>query len=53
MKSQKPLTIKDGEVRKLTEEDFAKGKSFSDLPASLQNKLRTRAKQKAPVKQPI
>lgn len=53
MKSQKPLTNKEGEVRELTKEDFDNGKSFSDLPISLQDKLRTRGQQKSPIKQSI
>ncbi len=40
MPSRKPLTDDEGEVRELTEEDFAQGQSFSDLPESTQRILR-------------
>jgi hypothetical protein len=36
MESPKPLTNDDGEVRELTEEDFARMVRFSALPAELQ-----------------
>jgi len=36
MASRKPLTDDDGEVRELTEEDFAQFVPFSALPADLQ-----------------
>ena len=35
-----PLTDEDGEVRELTEADFAVAMSFDQLPSSLQAKLR-------------
>jgi uncharacterized protein (DUF4415 family) len=41
MANLKPLTDDDGEVREWTEEDFARAKSFSQLPESLQRKLRS------------
>lgn len=48
MKNPLPLTDKDGEVRELTQDDFRKAVSFSELPESLQmilkqnqNKLKT------------
>lgn len=53
MKNRKPLTNKFGEVRELTNADFSTAKSFSDLPDSLQAKLRTRGAQKKPVKIPV
>ena len=39
MANQKPLTNDDGEVRELTEEDFAKAVPFSALPSELQTLL--------------
>ena len=54
MANRKPLTDRDGEVRELTREDFAKGIPFSALPASLQAKLRKpRGPQIAPKKDRI
>jgi uncharacterized protein (DUF4415 family) len=55
MAKRLPLTNKSREVRELTEADFARAKSFSDLPESLQAKLarRPRGPQKAPVKERI
>lgn len=53
MPKQKPLTDADGEVRELKAADFARAKSFSALPKSLQTKLRKigeRGPQKAPTK---
>lgn len=49
---RKPLTDEAGEVRELTEEDFARAKTFDQLPASLQATLATRRRgpQKAPTK---
>ncbi len=38
-KPRKPLTDADGEVRELTEEDFAEFVPFTQLPQSLQKKL--------------
>ena len=40
MANRKPLTNDDGEVRDLTEKDFAEFKPFSALPAELQQLLR-------------
>ena len=49
-----PLTDEEGEVRELTDEDFARGMRFSDLPEEMQAKLRgIRGKQKAPTKELI
>lgn len=57
MANRKPLTDDEGEVRELTEEDFAHGIPFSQLPESLQLKLRSlkklRGAQKSPTKQRI
>ncbi len=39
MANPKPLTNHDGEVRELTEEDFARAVPFSALPAELQASL--------------
>ena len=39
MTDRKPLTNDDGEVRELTEKDFAQFKPFAALPAELQNLL--------------
>jgi uncharacterized protein (DUF4415 family) len=57
MGNRKPLTDDEGEVRELTEEDFARGKTFSELPASLQRILKgimeeNAAKKKVPVPLP-
>lgn len=41
MANRKPLTNDEGEVRELTEEDFAAAKKFSDLPEGEQRVLRT------------
>ena len=38
MENPKPLTNSEGEVRKLTEEDFQRGINFSELPKNLQIK---------------
>ncbi len=40
MGSRKPLTDDEGEVRELTEEDFAHAKTFYDLPEDEQRVLR-------------
>jgi uncharacterized protein (DUF4415 family) len=57
MTNRKPLTDDEGEVRELTEEDFAHAVPFSQLPKSLQSKLRSlkklRGRQKSPTKQRI
>jgi uncharacterized protein (DUF4415 family) len=57
MANRKPLTDDEGEVRELTEEDFAQAIPFSQLPQSLQFKLRSlkklRGLQKSPTKQRI
>lgn len=53
MKNQLLLTDADGEVRKLTEEDFKNAVPFSALPDSLQTTLRGlngRGKQQSPTK---
>jgi GTPase Era involved in 16S rRNA processing len=39
MENRKPLTNDEGEVRELTEEDFATAVPFSALPAELQTLL--------------
>ena len=39
MANPKPLTNEEGEVRELTEEDFARAVPFSALPAELQTLL--------------
>ena len=44
MASRKPLTNADGDVRELTEEDFARAVPFSKLPEALQTKLRKRGR---------
>ena len=57
MANRKPLTDDEGEVRELTEEDFAHAIPFSQLPKSMQSKLRAlkklRGPQKSPTKQRI
>jgi uncharacterized protein (DUF4415 family) len=52
MANRLPLTDANGEVRELTEEDFAHAEPFSQLPESLRNTLasRKRGPQAAPVK---
>ncbi len=50
MGNRKPLTDKNGEVRELTEEDFAAGMSFDQLPKELQigmKSLNSRGRPKA------
>lgn len=39
MANRKPLTNNDGEVRELTEKDFAEFKPFAALPSELQELL--------------
>ncbi|MEA3061298.1 MAG: hypothetical protein QOJ94_1079 [Sphingomonadales bacterium] len=47
----KPLTDAEGEVRELQDEDFARARTFEELPQDMQAKLRgVRGKQKAPTK---
>lgn len=41
MASRKPLTNDEGEVRELTQQDFANAVSFSALPDELQELLRS------------
>lgn len=55
MANRLPLTDEDGEVRELTEEDFARAVPFSALPESLRDKLSAiqRGAQKAPIKERI
>lgn len=50
MGSRLPVIDADGEVGDLSTIDPALFKPFSELPASLQDKLRSRGKQKAPTK---
>ena len=53
MAKRLPLTDADGEVRELTEEDFARAIPFSALPQELRKKLsslRGRGPQKEPTK---
>ncbi|CAA6603955.1 conserved hypothetical protein [Rhodospirillaceae bacterium LM-1] len=52
---RKALTDKSGEVRELKKEDFAKAKTFADLPEGLRKTLSTRKRgpQKAPTKELI
>jgi uncharacterized protein (DUF4415 family) len=40
MANRRPLTNDEGEVRELTEEDFAAAKKFSDLPEEEQRVLK-------------
>ena len=55
MAKHSPLTNKAGEVRELTEADFARAVRIEALPESLQTKLarRPRGPQKAPLKERI
>lgn len=58
MKNPLPLTDRDGEVRELTGQDFARGTAFSALPPALQATLSNRkpsgrGPQIAPVKERI
>jgi uncharacterized protein (DUF4415 family) len=57
MANRKPLTDDEGEVRELTEEDFAHGIPFSALPLREQEMLlslkKLRGPQKSPIKQRI
>ncbi len=41
MASRKPLTNEEGEVRELTQEDFANAAPFSGLPGKLKKLLRS------------
>ncbi len=53
MTNRLPLTDRDGEVRELSAEEFKRGKSFSQLPATMQAKLRAlrgRGPQRSPTK---
>lgn len=50
----KPLTDEHGEVRELTQADFAKFKNAADvLPSGFLTMVNTRGKQKAPTKRPV
>jgi uncharacterized protein (DUF4415 family) len=51
MANRKPLIDTNGEVRELTEKDFAGAKPFSSLPESLRRKIGQRGPQKAPTKE--
>ena len=53
--TRKPLTGKNGEVRELTNDDFARAVPFTKLPTSLQETLssRRRGPQKTPTKQRV
>ena len=54
MKTAKPLTDADGEVRELTKADLKGFRSMTDvLPGELVRKLRVRGSQNAPVKERI
>lgn len=56
MAKRKPLTDEEGEVRELTEEDFARMVPFDSLPGNLKRTLRAlkrRGPQKAPTKRLI
>jgi len=56
MAKRLPLTDADGEVRELTDEDFARAVPLSALPQELREKLsslRTRGPQKEPTKDRI
>jgi uncharacterized protein (DUF4415 family) len=49
-----PLTDEEGEVRELTDRDFARATRFEDLPNDMQAKLRAiRGPQKKPTKEMI
>lgn len=52
MAYRKPLTDDEGEVREWTKQDFATAMTFSQLPESLQAKLRSLKKQRGPQKAP-
>ncbi|GGG97291.1 BrnA antitoxin family protein [Silvibacterium dinghuense] len=47
-----PLIDEEGEVRELTEKDFARAVPFSALPESLQQKLLALKKPRGPQKEP-
>ena len=57
MANRKPLIDEDGEVREWTKKDFDSAVPFSQLPESLQTKLRSlkkpRGLQKAPTKEVV
>ncbi len=53
MPKRAPLTRPDGEVRELTAEDIKTFGPATTLPASLQQKLGVRGRQKAPTKERI
>ena len=54
MASRRALTDQTGQVRELTDDDFAKAMPFAKLPPALQAKLRTpRGPQVAPTKDRI
>jgi len=48
MASRKPLTNDEGEVRELTQEDFAHAEPFSALPDKLKELLRSPERTVAP-----
>lgn len=52
MASPKPLTDDEGEVRELTDEDFARLAPFSSLPTDEQEKLRSLKRHRGPQKTP-
>lgn len=53
MANRQPLTDADGEVRELTDADFAAAKTFAGLPESLRKKIGQRGPQKSPTKERI
>jgi hypothetical protein len=52
MANPKPLTNDEGEVRELTEEDFARAVPFSALPDDLKELLRSPERTVAPDAEP-
>lgn len=52
MANRKPLIDEDGEVREWTKKDFDSAVPFSQLPESLQTKLRSLKKPRGPQKAP-
>jgi hypothetical protein len=52
MASRKPLTNEEGEVRELTQEDFANAVPFSALPDDLKKLLRSSERTVAPDAEP-
>jgi hypothetical protein len=52
MASRKPLTNDDGEVRELTQEDFANAVPFSALPDDLKKLLRSSERTVVPDAEP-